>query len=125
MDRDTLRREVRLARLALDPDREQSLSADLARILAAFESLQEVDVSDLAPLHHPLHASLAGPAAATSPASRDVGTQGTDTSRVGISRRDSRIAPPDPASTIDRSRLLEGAPEPIDGHFGVPRTIEQ
>ncbi|QDU85356.1 aspartyl/glutamyl-tRNA amidotransferase subunit C [Planctomycetes bacterium Pla163] len=112
----TLRREARLARLALDPQREASLSDDLVRILAAFESLQEVDVSNLEPLHQPLHASLAEPLRHAAP---------TDPAAAGTSRRDSRLAAPDPTSAVDRARLLEGAPEPIDGHFGVPRTIEQ
>jgi aspartyl/glutamyl-tRNA(Asn/Gln) amidotransferase C subunit len=116
-ERATLRREARLARLKLDPEREQTLSVDLARILTAFASLQQVDVSDLEPLHHPLHASLAG---AVESETADPIAAG-----VGPSRRDTRLTPPDPDSAADRDRLLAGAPEPIDGHFGVPKTIEQ
>ncbi len=30
----------------------------------------------------------------------------------------------EPGPCLERERLLAGAPEPIDGFFGVPRTIE-
>lgn len=45
---------ARLARLALTPDELTALEADLAKILAYVAELQTLDVTDVAPLVHPL-----------------------------------------------------------------------
>lgn len=92
-----LRRVERLARLALDPEREERLAADLERVLAAFESLTAVDVRGLEPLHQP--------------------------SDGRGSERDTRREPPEPP--LDRETLLARAPRARDGFFSVPKTIAE
>jgi aspartyl/glutamyl-tRNA(Asn/Gln) amidotransferase C subunit len=92
-----LRRVERLARLALDPEREERLASDLERVLAAFESLTAVDVAGLAPLHQPNDG------------------RGCE--------RDTRLAPP--GAPLEREALLERAPRAREGFFSVPKTIAE
>lgn len=92
-----LRRVERLARLALEPEREERLAADLERVLAAFESLTAVDVRGLEPLHQP--------------------NDGRG------SERDTRRVAPEPP--LDREALLARAPRTRDGFFSVPKTIAE
>jgi aspartyl/glutamyl-tRNA(Asn/Gln) amidotransferase C subunit len=92
-----LRRVERLARLALEPAREERLAADLERVLAAFESLTAVDVRGLEPLHQP--------------------NDGRG------SERDTRRVAPEPP--LDREALLARAPRTRDGFFSVPKTIAE
>lgn len=90
-----LERVARLARIDLSGARRERLAADLARVLAAFESLAVVDVAGVEPLHQPL-----------------VGAGTT---------RDTRLAPPE--APLPRDVLLANAPAAQAGFFGVPKTV--
>jgi aspartyl-tRNA(Asn)/glutamyl-tRNA(Gln) amidotransferase subunit C len=50
--RDEVRRVAALARLRLEPDEEERLTADLDHILEAFVRLQALDTSDVPPTAH-------------------------------------------------------------------------
>jgi len=50
--RDEVRRVAALARLRLEPDEEERLTADLDHILDAFARLQTLDTRDVAPTAH-------------------------------------------------------------------------
>lgn len=50
VDKDTVRRIAKLARLALDETRAEAMVSDLNGILAWVEQLKEVDVADVLPL---------------------------------------------------------------------------
>ena len=93
-----LEREARLARLSVPADRRAAVDADRERILAAFESLQAVDVSGIDPLHQPL-----------------VGTG---------AERDTRTALPAADAALEPGVLLERAPRAADDHFAVPKTVD-
>lgn len=83
-----------MARLHVEGGEEAALAADLGRILAAFESLGEVDVSGAQ--------EMTGPVASEAPPARP------DEARTGL----------------ERSALLARAPEPLDdAFFGVPKTV--
>jgi aspartyl-tRNA(Asn)/glutamyl-tRNA(Gln) amidotransferase subunit C len=92
-----LERVARLARLDLAGARRERLAGDLARVLAAFESLASVDVAGVEPLHQP----LVGP--------------GTT--------RDTRRSPTEAA--LPRESLLANAPDAQTGFFGVPKTVAE
>jgi aspartyl-tRNA(Asn)/glutamyl-tRNA(Gln) amidotransferase subunit C len=95
IDRAQVRHVARLARLALSPEEEERLAAQLGHVLDYIERLQAVDVSSVAPL------SFAGDAAAGLPLREDV-----------------------PQPSLRRETVLAQAPQE-DGHaFVVPRIIE-
>jgi aspartyl-tRNA(Asn)/glutamyl-tRNA(Gln) amidotransferase subunit C len=50
VDKDTVRRIARLARLALEEERVEPMMNELNNILAWVEQLKEVDIDDVAPL---------------------------------------------------------------------------
>jgi len=50
--RDEVRRVAALARLRLEPEEEERLTADLDHILEAFARLQSLDTRDVAPTAH-------------------------------------------------------------------------
>jgi len=50
--RDEVRRVAALARLCLEPDEEERLTADLDHILEAFARLQTLDTRDVTPTAH-------------------------------------------------------------------------
>lgn len=92
-----LAREARLARLTVPAEQQDAVEADRERILAAFESLQTVDVSDVEPLHQPL--------------------------RGRGSERDTRTDAPEVSPSL-ADRLLANGPVVTDGHFQVPKTVD-
>jgi aspartyl-tRNA(Asn)/glutamyl-tRNA(Gln) amidotransferase subunit C len=50
VDKDTVRRIAKLARLALEEERVEPMMNELNQILAWVQQLEEVDVSDVAPM---------------------------------------------------------------------------
>lgn len=97
LDDRSLAAEARLARLSVPAERRAAVLADRERILAAFESLQTVDVEGVEPLHQPL-----------------VGE--------GAERDTRRDAPEVSPALADR--LLANGPVVTDGHFQVPKTVD-
>jgi len=93
----SLAAEARLARLSVPAERRAAVLADRERILAAFESLQAVDVEGVEPLHQPL-----------------VGE--------GAERDTRRDAPEASPSLADA--LLARGPAVTDDHFQVPKTVD-
>lgn len=95
IDRAQVRHVALLARLALSPEEEERLAAQLGHVLEYIERLQAVDVSSVAPL------SFAGDAAAGLPLREDV-----------------------PHQSLPRETVLAQAPKADGQAFVVPRIIE-
>jgi aspartyl/glutamyl-tRNA(Asn/Gln) amidotransferase C subunit len=92
--REDVRSAAGLARLRVEGTEEECLAADLQRVLEAFHTLSEVDVSGVEEMTGPLD----------------------------LERPPER--PDEPRSGLARGELLARAPEPLDGEFfGVPRTV--
>lgn len=92
--RDEIRRIAELARLGLDPSEEESLAAQLGRIVEAMERLREVDTTGVEPLAHVLG----------------------DLTNV--------TRPDEPRPGTDRDELLAAAPDRSGEFLRVPRVIE-
>ena len=60
MDRDTVRMLAQLARLSLSEAEETRAAGQITRLLEAFRQLQEVDVTGVEPVPHPLPMALTG-----------------------------------------------------------------
>jgi len=58
LDASVVAHTARLARLHLEPAETARMQADLGRILAYFQDLQQVDTADVAPLVHPTEPEL-------------------------------------------------------------------
>lgn len=88
IDRETVERVARLARLELDADRAESLVRDLGHILDHVERLQELDLSRVEPLLHPptalgdLRGDDPGPVLDVQEALRNAPDRGDDLFRV-------------------------------------------
>ena len=92
-DPQLVQRTALLARLAISDADAAPLAADFARILDAFATLTQTDVRGVEAWVGPTSA-IAGPLRADLP-----------------------------AAPLDAAELLLRAPEPIDGFYGVPKTI--
>ena len=95
IDRAQVRHVARLARLALSPEEEERLAAQLGHVLEYIERLNAVDVSGVEPL------SFAGDAQAGLPLREDV-----------------------PVPCLAREKVLAHAPQQDGEAFVVPRIIE-
>lgn len=93
VDRDTVDHIAELARLRLDDDEREEMTAQLATIVEYVAQLETVDVSDVPPT-----ASVA--------------------SETGTALRDD-----EPRPCLPRERALENAPDTDEGHFLVPRVL--
>ena len=58
IDRETVERVARLARLEFAPDEIEELTSQLARIVDYVDKLRELDVSDDEPMAHAAHGAL-------------------------------------------------------------------
>ncbi len=97
---DEVRKLAALSHLALTDEECESFTRDLERILEYAESLQQLDTADLESVEPTSHALL------------ERGLEGE-----GSLRDD------EPRPSLDRDRLLEGAPDSGDGLFKVPRVL--
>ena len=95
IDRAQVRHVARLARLALSPEEEERLAAQLGNVLGYIERLNSVDVSGVEPL------SFAGD------------------ERAGLPLRED-----EPRPSLPREKVLEQAPQHDGQSFLVPRIIE-
>lgn len=95
IDRAQVRHVARLARLALSPDEEERLAAQLGHVLEYIERLSAVDVAGVEPL------GFAGDTAAALPLRED-----------------------EPRPSLAREKVLEQAPQADGQAFVVPRIIE-
>jgi aspartyl-tRNA(Asn)/glutamyl-tRNA(Gln) amidotransferase subunit C len=95
IDRAQVRHVARLARLALSPDEEERLVAQLGHVLEYIERLSVVDVAGVEPL------GFAGDTAAALPLRGD-----------------------EPRPSLPREKVLEQAPQADGQAFVVPRIIE-
>jgi len=86
---------ARLARLELSDDEVALYTRQLGKVLDHFASMASVDTTDIPPTASPQH--LAGTAAL----------------------RSDTVCP-----SLDREKVLRHAPDPWDGHFGVPQVSD-
>ena len=102
ISREEVLRIARLARIELDEAEIERLKDDLGSILEYVEKLDELDLDGVEPQTHATqtHATLSkdGPASAL---------------------REDKVE-----QTIDRDAALSNAPDTEDGHFRVPKVVE-
>ena len=98
LDKATVARIARLARIKIPAEEEEALAADLSRILAFVEQLNELDCKDVPPL-----ASGTGVGGRT----------------MKLRRRPDEVTEPNL-----QDKVLANAPEAEDGYFAVPKVVE-
>ena len=97
LDKATVERIARLARIKVPPEEAEALAADLSRILAFVEQLNELDCADVPP--------MAG--------------GGVGESAMKLRRR------PDAVTDGNiQDKVLANAPDARDGYFAVPKVVE-
>ena len=97
LDKATVARIARLARIKVPAEETEALAADLSRILAFVEQLNELDCKDVPPM-----------------------TSGGAGGRVmKLRRRPDVVTEPNL-----QDKVLANAPEAEDGYFAVPKVIE-
>jgi aspartyl-tRNA(Asn)/glutamyl-tRNA(Gln) amidotransferase subunit C len=94
LDKATVERIARLARIKVPPEEAEALAVDLSRILAFVEQLNEVDCSDVPPM---------------SSGGRE----------MKLRRRADEVTDGD-----IQDKVLANAPDARDGYYVVPKVIE-
>jgi aspartyl-tRNA(Asn)/glutamyl-tRNA(Gln) amidotransferase subunit C len=95
LDKATVARIARLARIKVLPEEAETLAADLSRILAFVEQLNEVDCANVEPM------------------------SGGGGRTMKMRRRADVVTEPDL-----QEKVLANAPEAHDGYFAVPKVVE-
>jgi len=96
-DEDQVRKLAELAHLTLSDDECASFTGQLDNVLGYAERIQALDTEGIAPTSHVL---------------LEAGLEGGDALRDD-----------EPKKSLDRDRVLEGAPDPGAGLFKVPKVL--
>lgn len=97
VDEQRVRKLAELAHLKLSHDESASFAGQLDEVLGYAERIQALDTEGIAPTSHAL---------------LEVGLEG-----AGALRED------EPTPSLDREKVLEGAPDPGAGLFKVPKVL--
>lgn len=97
LDKATVARIARLARIKVPAEETEALAADLSRILAFVEQLNELDCKDVPPM------TSGGVAERT----------------MNLRRRPDQVTEPNL-----QEKVLANAPAAEDGYFAVPKVVE-
>jgi aspartyl-tRNA(Asn)/glutamyl-tRNA(Gln) amidotransferase subunit C len=97
LDKATVAKIARLARIKVPDAEADALAADLSRILAFVEQLNEVDVAGVEP----------------------VTSGGAGGRAMKLRRRADQVTEPN-----QQEKILANAPEAMEGYFAVPKVVE-
>lgn len=98
VDRAQVKKLAELAHLSLTDEECDAFTVELEQILRYAERVQELDTEGIEPSSHAL---------------LERGAEGKDAAR----------RPDEPRPGLDRERVLEGAPDPGQGLFKVPKVL--
>lgn len=97
LDKATVAKIARLARIKVPAEEAEALAADLSRILAFVEQLNEVDCSGVEPMT----------------------SGGAGGRTMKLRRRPDEVTEPNL-----QEKVLANAPEAVEGYFAVPKVVE-
>lgn len=100
LDQDQISKLAELAHLKLSNEERASFAGQLDRILGYAERIQELDTEGVAPTSHAIETGLEADAADSSTLRDD-----------------------EPRESLNREKVLEGAPDPGSGLFRVPKVL--